>query len=584
MKRALSKYTIIYIAVFAVFVTASILTAMLCKQAALKDEMLDTTYAFDTGWRNASGSEVDTSLLRKAEGMTPYEEYSIFNTLPRDIKNAEALFFRSKNIFYSVYIDGKLVYKPEVTESIYYNKSFGTRWNIVELFPEYSGKEIEIRFMTVYSSGRACVDSIYIGISGGLILDIISEKIVSFITCILIMFVGLLLMVADIPVNFRTKKNHELLYLGMFSVSVAIWCIIETNLFQLFFADSRLLQTISCTSLMFLPVPIVLYLDSVFGFRTKWLTKVICIMSGIEFIVCWILHFLKIADIHQTLILSHILILISAVLMFYSIGKYLFKKRKARLGVSNTYVFLKGLGFSVFALTTVIDVVRYYRGDPSDAALFVRIGVLVFIICFGVSSLESTINAVKKGVQTELVQRLAYIDGLTGVGNRNAFEEHLAALENIKDETNVGIIMFDVNDLKFVNDNLGHHFGDDMLIKSADIICEAFDAIGAECFRIGGDEFVVLMGGDDLQKNYETGIERFIDNVKQHNDMPEKQFRISIAHGFAVYNKETSGSKLTDIYQQADKKMYENKKEMKAVQTRPEEYYRDMLPTESTAV
>lgn len=579
MKRSLSKYSLVYSAIFAVVVISFIIAAILCRQTSLKDEMLDTESAFATGWHNSAGTEVDISLLRKTEGVTPYEEYSIFNTLPADIRDAEVLFFRSKNIFYSVYIDGKLVYEPEVPESIFYNRSFGTRWNIVELSSEDGGKEIEIRFMTVYNSGRACVDNIYIGSSGGLILETISEKLVSFITCILILFVGLLLMVADIPINFQSEKNHELLYLGLFSVSVAIWCIVETNLFQLFFADSRLLQTISCTSLMFLPVPIVLYLDSVFGFRTKWLTNGVCILSGMEFTVCWTLHLLNIVDIHQTLVLSHILILISAVLMFYSIARYLFKKRRVRLGASTVYLFLKGLGFSVFALATIIDVVRYYSGDPTDSAMFVRIGVLVFIICFGISSLESTINAVKMGVQNELVQRLAYHDGLTGVGNRTAFEERLTALDKVKDGSGgIGIVMFDVNDLKFVNDNLGHHFGDDMLIKSADIICDAFEPLGAECFRIGGDEFAVLLNGDDLQDVYEKGIESFSDKVKQHNDIPEKHFRISIAHGFAVYNKELQNSRMTDVYQQADKRMYENKKEMKSVQSRPEEYYRDMIP------
>ena len=582
MENSLFKYRLVYSAIFAAFLILSLFAAILCRHITLKEEVLDTTFAFETGWHNSEGIEVDTSLLRKIEGVTPYEEYSIFNTLPSDIRDAEVLFFRSKNIFYSVYIDGKLVYEPEFGESIFYNKSMGTRWNIVNIFPEYGGKDVEIRFMTVYDSGRASVDNIYIGSSGGLILDIISGNIVSFISCVLIMFVGLILMIADIPINLRTKKNHELLYLGMFSISVSIWCIIETNLLQLFFGDSRLLQIISCTSLMFLSAPIILYLDSAFGFRTKWLAKGFCILSGSEFILCWTLHLLGIVDVHQTLIFSHISILITAVLMFYSIIKYLFKKRKVRLNTSTVYVFLKALGFSVFALTTIIDVARYYRGDPSDAALFVRIGVLVFIVCFGSSSLESTINAVKMGVQTEIVRHLAYNDGLTGVGNRTAFEERLDALDKDRDKSaGIGIIMFDVNDLKFVNDNLGHHFGDDMLIKSADIICESFESPGAECFRIGGDEFAVLLNGDDLQEMYEKGIESFADRVKQHNDMREKHFRISIAHGFAVFDKELQDCKMIDVYQQADKRMYENKKEMKAAQSRPEEYYRDMMPAGS---
>jgi GGDEF domain-containing protein len=69
--------------------------------------------------------------------------------------------------------------------------------------------------------------------------------------------------------------------------------------------------------------------------------------------------------------------------------------------------------------------------------------------------------------------------------------------------------------------------------------------------------------------------------MKKHNDLPEKEFRISIAHGFAVYNKNSASRKLMDIYQQADMKMYENKKYMKAHQSRPEEYYKDVAVSKS---
>ena len=65
--------------------------------------------------------------------------------------------------------------------------------------------------------------------------------------------------------------------------------------------------------------------------------------------------------------------------------------------------------------------------------------------------------------------------------------------------------------------------------------------------------------------------------MKAHNAIPDKEFRISIAHGFSAYDKDCGLKKLMDVYQRADMKMYENKKEMKANQIRPEEYYRDKM-------
>lgn len=84
------------------------------------------------------------------------------------------------------------------------------------------------------------------------------------------------------------------------------------------------------------------------------------------------------------------------------------------------------------------------------------------------------------------------------------------------------------------------------------------------CFRIGGDEFVVILSGDNIDRSYEQGIAGFQAEIKQHNDIPDKEFALSLAHGFAMYDKNSGEESLMDVYQQADMKMYENKKEIKA--------------------
>lgn len=544
---------------------------------SISDREFSYETAFDTGWHTADSSEeINIAKLQKLECAVPYEEFSIFNTLPEDMSGGSALFFRSKNIFFSVYVDGRLVYEPQTNESILYNRSLGTHWSCIDLSGEDEGREIEIRVYTVYESARSGIDNIYIGSSGGTVLNIISERLVAFITCVLMLFVGLLLIVADIPINMQSRKNHELLYLGLFSMSVAVWCLSETNLIQLYFGDSRTMQIVSCGSLMLIPIPLMLYLDTAFGFIHKIVRPAMCFLSAAEFAVCWGLHLLGIADIHETLTLSHILLAMSAVLLSFTMIRC-----SVFVGANQTkniYRILRGIGLCSIAVAAFIDIIRYYTGAGSDSAMFVRIGLLIFILCYGSSSLENTINAVKLGIKTEFVSHLAYHDGLTGIGNRTAFEEHLVELEKVKDNVPaVGIVMFDVNDLKYVNDNLGHHCGDGMLIKSAEIIQSAFENLECECFRIGGDEFAVLLSGDKVEERYKTGIEAFAENVKAHNDLPDKEFRISIAHGFCAYDKKCGLKKLMDAYQRADMKMYENKKEMKANQIRPEEYYKNMM-------
>ena len=174
------------------------------------------------------------------------------------------------------------------------------------------------------------------------------------------------------------------------------------------------------------------------------------------------------------------------------------------------------------------------------------------------------INAVKLGVQSEFVSQLAYRDGLTGIGNRTAFQERLVELEKEKRQLpGIAIIMFDVNDLKLVNDNQGHQMGDELLVRSTEIIKTAVESVDGTCYRIGGDEFVGILYGEDVSGRCEKTTVCFKKAMDDYNSVKGQPFRISIASGYAVYDKLQESEMLMDVYQQADVRMYENKKQIK---------------------
>ena len=557
------------------FIVVVVYLAANCKAKPLADSEYDKTAPFTEGWHTEDGTELDEKTLRKINTISMDKEISIYNTLPANSDDADALFFRAKNVFYSVYIDGEPVYTPEFGESVFYTNSTGTRWNSIDITPEQLGKEIEIRVRAAYKTARCGVDGFRIGSSGGAILNILKENLVSFITCVLLLFVGILLSIADIPINMRNQKNHELLFLGLFSICVSIWCLAELHIVEFFFDDSRLMQMISCYSLMLIPFALILYLNAAIGFKNKIVVPVLCGLCTLGFVVCWTLHFLKIKDIHETLTVSHVNVVIASVLLIYTVIKATVQKSQKQ--GAKIYLILRTVGLCSIAFAAIIDIARYYSGQTSDSAMCVRIGMLIFTVCYGSSSLESTINAVKMGAQAEFASRLAYHDGLTGIGNRTAFEERLSELEKAKDAAApIGIVMFDVNDLKYVNDHLGHPLGDSMIRKAAEIVSAAFESDGGECFRIGGDEFAVIMRGDNIKERCDKSLQEFNIQMERHNSTPNNEFRISIAHGFFIYDSECGLEQITDAYKAADEKMYENKREMKAHQSTPEKYYSEV--------
>lgn len=567
MEKRNRKYHIVYAVMVTTFVLMLVFAALKFKGPMTDKELSAGTITFEDGWTLSDGSTADISHLNELPNIKVNQEYSIYHTLPSDLKSGLSLCFRSKNIFYQVYVDGRLRYNPYVEDNFVYTKSYGTRWNYIALTSEDAGKTVELRFRIVYDSSRSCIDNVCIDTSSSVIIATFKEKTVAIITCIMLLFVGLLLIVADIPINMQTKKNHELMYLGLFSMSIAIWCLSETNMLQLFTGDSRIMQIVSCYSLMLIPIPMVLYLDSAFGFRRRLIVPLIIWASFTEYLICTVLHFSGLADYRETLKITHIMLGVSATTLLITITKNAFIIGENQ--VKNIYRILRGIGLTVIAFATAIDLLRFYLGTSTDTAMFVRIGLLIFIICYGSSSLEKTINAVRLGVQAEFVSQLAYKDGLTGIENRTSFQEQLIELEKIKNEIPaIGIIMFDVNDLKYVNDNLGHSSGDSMLVESANIIKNSFEEVNGNCYRIGGDEFAVILSGDDVQERYERGIVRFSRAMHECNQQPDRTFGISIAHGFAIYDENQPIQKLMDIYQQADTVMYENKKAMKAKQSR----------------
>ena len=191
--------------------------------------------------------------------------------------------------------------------------------------------------------------------------------------------------------------------------------------------------------------------------------------------------------------------------------------------------------------------------------MFVRFGLLLFIMCLGVARLEKTIRAVKIGAKAEFISQLAYQDGLTNLSNRTAFNERVEQLQMKQD--NVGVIMLDVNNLKLVNDHSGHQYGDEMLVKSASMISDSFEPIGGECYRIGGDEFVVVLFKENIWERVADGLKAFKGYVNEYNAQENLKYHINIAYGYAILEEEKCS--MSQLYEIADNRMYECKKQMK---------------------
>lgn len=177
-------------------------------------------------------------------------------------------------------------------------------------------------------------------------------------------------------------------------------------------------------------------------------------------------------------------------------------------------------------------------------------------------SFQQTVEHLRKYI--DYINSLAYRDALTGVKNKTAYEEaeKRLDLEARTGRSEFAMIVLDINDLKHVNDTFGHDCGDMLIIDSCKLICKTFRR--SPVYRVGGDEFVVILESTDYQR-YAELIEKFQEAINDYNEYSRPGFQINIAHGCAIYDYE-SDLTVADVFKRADEAMYKNKAEIKALQ------------------
>ncbi len=162
---------------------------------------------------------------------------------------------------------------------------------------------------------------------------------------------------------------------------------------------------------------------------------------------------------------------------------------------------------------------------------------------------------------------LANKDAMTGVRNKLAYNKEVQRLERNRKagEVQFGIGVADIDNLKKINDTWGHDKGDEAIKKLCRILCEIF--AHSAVFRIGGDEFAIIMGKSDSDF-VESHISEFNRRIREltSNDSLEEWQKVSAAIGYAIYDPATDSS-VDDVFIKADRNMYEDKKRRKTARS-----------------
>lgn len=166
--------------------------------------------------------------------------------------------------------------------------------------------------------------------------------------------------------------------------------------------------------------------------------------------------------------------------------------------------------------------------------------------------------------KAETMKKLANRDALTGIRNKTAYDHDIRRLERQLQEggTRIGLAIVDLNDLKKINDTFGHDKGNLAIRKLSGMICSIF--IHSRVYRIGGDEFVITLHGQDFDQfpQLKARFEAEIEALNRDDSLPPWE-GVSAAMGAAFFD-ESLDDGLDALFNRADEVMYQRKKQMKA--------------------
>ena len=199
------------------------------------------------------------------------------------------------------------------------------------------------------------------------------------------------------------------------------------------------------------------------------------------------------------------------------------------------------------------------KGEPRYVALRAAIvkeadGPQLII---GISDIDEQVKRDQEyAYNLSLAKIRADVDALTGVRNKHAyidFVEKINGMIGQEENLKFAITVFDVDNLKEVNDRLGHKTGDKYLINASQMICNSFKH--SPVFRVGGDEFVAISRGHDYEN-----INSILKSFGELNSINEKKGDVVVSFGMARFSGEKD---MADVFDKADKVMYKNKEQYK---------------------
>ena len=404
-----------------------------------------------TDWHLYVGDESDGKLVYLPDKFNVREGDVV--TVKRNhesITDGMALCFKTEHTGVRVIVDGVEIYSHGWVD-IPLGHSLGSKWHIVELTKEYKNKPIELQFRSYYENYAGVVPAIMIGSVGDANLYVEKNTVDTYILSYVSLILGILLMGVFILTR-KLMNLKQLIYLGVYMVVNSFWGMSESGYLQ--FSHSNDFSSYVLKNLLFLLMPLAMVMAlKPIGLIRKHFSLIYASTYGVAVLVV-AMQLLGIYDFYEMIHWIHIVLLGVCTLIFYD-NYHEYQNRK------NKNFILVFIAIVTLMACVVWDMIVFYTFADQLTGYYIRLGAVAFVIILGVWAVGQAIELYREGTKKEIYADMAYTDTLTGLYNRRAFDEDLRGIESARESAVV--VMIDLNNLKTINDKLGHQSGDNAI-------------------------------------------------------------------------------------------------------------------------
>ncbi|MDO5293913.1 MAG: diguanylate cyclase [bacterium] len=474
----------------------------------------------------------------------------VIGNFTEDIGENMLVILRIDNMRVEIKVNGKQVYSMgQEGTMLEYAHSAGNMWATFHSEGIKTTDIVEMTLTNLYTNHPSTVfnkffHQMYYGSESGLVIANMRSKLINSFFAMFIIVMGLMTTIFTVISYYMKKSIERVAVFSGLCLFSGIWFFIDFDIQYYLFPAGVFNNSLDMVTLLFMAFFLLWFYGISLKSKARYFVLADALAFFITIIVATILQYTGKMDYYETYMTVYVFGLLGT---FVTVGSLLWERHKYKENSLNMLV-LSSICLSIGVLADLFGI--YFEIQPE--MFWFRVGFTAFLCIQFYEIVKMVQRYVTENTRVHVLKEMAYKDAMTGALNRAAYLEKVEKIEErILKHDEFALIVFDINNLKTTNDTMGHDEGDNLILLSSRLLSGVFGE--NKLYRIGGDEFVVILEDMEYQKRLER-IQQFVDACKSNS--------LEIAYGMAVYNAVTDIS-YEDVFLKADQAMYVTKKKMK---------------------